>query len=113
MSAVNIYEQYFSAEGCFNGRERRGAKVMLISDSCEGNIKYDIAVTFFPHDDPEDFAVSYDAYFEKTLYSAKGRRSKKKEALFMEELREEADRLAAEQGAKILWDSPLCEPAFG
>ena len=35
---INVYEQYFKAEGTFNGVERKGALVMLISDSEAGNI---------------------------------------------------------------------------
>ena len=51
---VNVYEQYFAAEGAFNGVERRGALVMLVSDSEAGTICYRAAVTFFPHRDEED-----------------------------------------------------------
>ncbi len=61
MATVNVYEQYFEAAGTFNGVDRHAALVMLISDSAEGNICYKAAVSFFPHNDPEDFAVSYDA----------------------------------------------------
>ena len=53
---------------------------MLISNSEAGFITYKAAVTFFPHIDDEDYAVSYDAYFEKELFSGKGRRSKKRES---------------------------------
>ena len=49
--------------------QRKGALVALISDSEAGAITYKAAVTFFPHRDEEDFAVSYDAYFEKELYT--------------------------------------------
>ena len=69
---TNIYQQYFSAEAEFNGVPRHGALVMLIADSDAGNIKYEAAVSFFPHRDEEDYAVSYDAYFSKVLYEAKG-----------------------------------------
>lgn len=106
---INVYEQYFAAEGVFNGVERRGALVMLISDSEAGTICYKAAVTFFPHRDDEDFAVSYDAYFEKELYHAPGRRSKKRETALLERLREEIDSLAA----GVLWDRPLREPRRG
>ena len=104
---VNVYEQYFAAEGTFSGVPRRGALVMLISDSDAGQIRYEAAVSFFPHADDEDFAVSYDAYFSRTLYEAKGRRSKKREAALLETLRGEVDALAAEAGAAVLWDEPL------
>ena len=57
----------------------------------------------------EDFSVSYDAYFEKVLYQGKGRRSKKKEILFLEHLRETIDEIAKEHGALVLWNEPLTE----
>ena len=104
---INVYERYFKAEAVFSGVPRRGALVMLISDSEAGFITYKAAVTFFPHTDEEDFAVSYDAYFERELYSGKGRRSKKKEAAFLEQLPEAVSLLAAEHGASVLWDEPL------
>ena len=104
---INVYERYFKAEAVFSGVPRRGALVMLISDSEAGFITYKAAVTFFPHTDEEDFAVSYDAYFERELYSGKGRRSKKKEAAFLEQLPEAVGLLAAEHGASVLWDEPL------
>ena len=75
---INVYERYYKAKAVFSGVERRGALVMLVSDSEAGSITYKAAVSFFPHRDDEDYAVSYDAYFEKELYSGKGRRSKKK-----------------------------------
>ena len=54
---INVYSQYFKAEAIFSGVERRGALVMLISDSEAGMISYKAAVSFFPHRDAEDFAV--------------------------------------------------------
>ena len=110
---INVYSQYFAAQGCFSGVERRGAHVLLISDSEAGNIKYTAAVSFFPHRDDEDFAVSYDAYFSKELYSAAGRRSRKREAALMEQLRGVIDALAADNGASVLWDQPLNEARLG
>ena len=110
---VNVYEQYFRAEGTFGGVKRRGALVMLISDSEAGNIKYEYAVTFFRHEDDEDFAVAYDAYFSGVAYEGKGRRSKKREVELMLGLREAIDALAAEQGARVVWDEPLREARRG
>ena len=110
---INVYSQYFAAQGCFSGVERRGAHVLLISDSEAGNIKYTAAVSFFPHRDDEDFAVSYDAYFSKELYSAAGRRSRKREAALMEQLRGVIDALAADNGASVHWDLPLNEARLG
>ena len=110
---VNVYSQYFAAEGTFSGVERKGAQVLLVSDSEAGNISYKAAVSFFPHRDDEDFAVSYDAYFEKELYRAAGRRSRKREAALMESLHEVIDSLAAENGAAVFWGKPLNDARLG
>lgn len=113
MATVNVYEQYFSAEAEFNGVPRHGALVMLVADSEAGNIRYEAAVTFFPHRDEEDYAVSYDAYFSKVLYEAKGRRSKKREEALLETLVAEIDQLAETIGGKVLWEQPLREERRG
>ena len=110
---LNVYERYYRADAVFSGVRRNGALVMLISDSEAGCITYKAAVTFFPHRDEEDFAVSYDAYFEEELYSGKGRRSKKKEAAFLEQLPETIDRLAEKNGASVCWEEPLTEERRG
>ncbi len=104
---VNVFEQYLEAEAVVSEVERRGALVMLTSDSEKGHITYTAAVTFFPHRDEEDFAVSYDAYLEEVLYSGKGRRSKKREAKMLLEFNEVIDRLAESIGGKVYWDRPL------
>ena len=104
---INVYERYYAAEAKFNGVPRHGALVMLIADSEAGNIRYEAAVSFFPHNDEEDFAVSYDAYFSKVLYEAAGRRSKKREQTIIETLPSEIDQLAETIGGKVLWDNPL------
>jgi len=110
---INVYSQYFPAKACFSGVERRGAMVLLISDSEAGMISYKVAVSFFPHRDAEDFGVSYDAYFEKEVYSAPGRRSRKREAAFLESLRSEIDAIAAEHDAVVYWEQPLNEARMG
>lgn len=117
---INVYEQYFAAEADFSGVPRKGALVMLISDSEAGTISYKVAVTFFPHRDAEDFAVSYDAYFEKEIFRAPGRRSKKREAAFLAQLPAEIDALAAAApvidgapAARVLWEQPLREARKG
>ena len=110
---LNVYEQYFEAQGVFSEVERKGTLVMLISDSERGMITYKAAVTFFPHRDEEDYAVSYDAYFEKVIYEGKGRRSKKKEAIYLEQLPEVINQLAEENGAEVCWDKPLREARRG
>ena len=110
---INVYEQYFKADAVFSGVQRKGALVMLVSDSEAGMITYKAAVTFFPHRDEEDYAVSYDAYFEKVIYEGKGRRSKKKEAIYLEQLPEVINQLAEENGAEVCWDKPLREARRG
>ena len=110
---IDVYSQYFSAELTFNGVPRHAAIVRLTSDSDAGQIRYTASVSFFPHNDEEDYAVSYDAYFEKELYAGKGRRSKKREAAFLENLKENVNGLAEEAGGKVFWDRPLREARRG
>ena len=113
MATINVYERYYAAEAEFNGVPRHGALVMLVADSDAGNIRYEAAVTFFPHRDEEDYAVSYDAYLSKVLYEAKGRRSKKREAALMENFQNEIDQLAETIGGKVLGNQPLREERRG
>ena len=110
---VNVWEQYFKAQLNYNGTERHAALVMLTAESGQGEIRYEAAVSFFPHRDAKDFAVSYDAYFEKELYRASGRRSRKREAALLVTLHEEIDALAAQHDAAVHWDKPLGEPRIG
>ena len=86
---------------------------MLISISEAGTIRYEAAVTFFPHREEDDYAVSYDAYFAKELYAAAGRRSQKREKLLLESFREQVDELAAEHGGRVFWDRPLRDARWG
>ena len=113
MAVVNVYERYFEASCEYNGVPRNAALVMLTADSCEGNIRYSAGLTFFPHRDEEDYAVSYDAFFEKTLFEGKGRRSKKREQAFLTDFQTAIDELAAEQNAEVFWDRPLREERRG
>lgn len=110
---VNVYEQYFAAESTANGVKRHGALCMLISDSENGYIRYETAVTFFPYNAPDDFAISYDAYFSEVIYEGKGRRSKKREKMFLESFRDKIDALAAKANGKVFWDTPLKEAREG
>lgn len=71
---LNIYSQYFSAKLLFNDVPRRAAKD--------------------EHNDEEDYAVSYDAYFNKVIYDGKGRRSKKREQQLLAEFCDHIDELA-------------------
>ena len=113
MKVINVYDQYFSGSCVYQGVERRGVQVMLIATSEEGNIRYEAAVNFFPHRDEEDYAVSGDAYASKELYSGKGRRSRKREAVFLESFRAEADALAGSLGGSIDWAQPLRDARYG
>ena len=113
MKVIDVYEQYFEAECVFNEVERHGAKVTLTATSEEGNITYEASATFFPHNDPEDYAVSYDAVVTKILYSDKGRRSKKREAALMETFQSEIDEISDPIGGKVFWDKPLREARHG
>ena len=110
---TNVYSQYFQANATFSGVERRGALVLLVSDSEAGMISYKVAVSFFPHRDADDFGVSYDAYFEKEIYNAPGRRSKKRETAFLDSLRSEIDTIATEHDAVVDWEHPLNEARMG
>jgi hypothetical protein len=110
---INVYEQYFKADAVFSDVQRNGALVMLVSDSEAGMISYKAAVSFFPHRDEEDYAVSYDDYHETEIYSAGGRRSKKREKAFLAELPAIIDSLSEEKGAKVFWDRPLREARLG
>ena len=113
MAVINVYEQYFEAKLEYNGVARKAALVMLTAESSEGMIRYEAAVTFFPYRDPEDFAVSYDAFFSKELFSAKGRRSKKREQKLLSEFREVIDALAQKEDGAVFWEKPLREARYG
>lgn len=113
MATINVFEQYFEAEACFGGVERKAAAVLLISDSDAGRIRYEVAVNFFPHKSPDDFAISYDAYFSSVVFEAAGRRSKKREEKILELLQDEADAIASKNGGIIFWDRPLIEVRRG
>ena len=107
MKTVNVYEQYFAAELEYSGVPRRGALVMLTAESDAGNIRYEAAVTFFPHREETDYAVSYDARFAREVYADRGRRSRKREAKLLETFRQEIDALAEAAGGRVFWDKPL------
>jgi len=113
MNEINVYKQFFSADCEYNGRKRRAAQVLLTAASGEGVIRYEVRVSFFPHDDPEDFAVSYDAETAETVYEAKGRRSKKREKVFLEDIRNTSNGLAEALGGVIYWEKPLTEAYYG
>ena len=87
MKVINVYEQYFSADCTFNGVPRKAVNVRLTATSDQGQIFYEASVSFFPHRDEEDFAISYDACAEKELFCGKGRRTKKRDGEFLASLR--------------------------
>ena len=110
---IDVYKRYYAGKCVFNGVKRKACVVTLSSRSGGGEITYAAAVSFFPHKTADDFAISYDAYAEEILFSGKGRRSKKREAVYMESLREAVDRAADSIGGKVLWDEPLNEAQYG
>lgn len=107
MDALNIYQEYVPAECVLNDIPRRAVKVMLIAESGGGQICYKAAINFFCHEDAEDFRIQCDGYFEQVLYQAKGRRSKKREAEYLANIRSYADALASAQNGRILWGQTL------
>ena len=113
MAVINVYEQYFEADLVAGGVQRRAALIMLIADSEAGHIRYEAAVTFFPHEDAEDFAVSYDAYYSTVLFDGPGRRSKKREEKLLAGLQGEIDALDQAAGGAVFWDRPLREARRG
>ena len=113
MKEIDVFECYYEASATVNDRDRHAAVVKLTATSDAGMIRYSFSVNFFPHDDEEDFAISYDGYAEEGAFEGKGRRTKKRDAAFLEELQERADALAAQMDGSIDWDKPLIEPRRG
>ena len=113
MKVINVYEQYFEGHAVANGVERKGVRIALIAASEEGNIRYEVMVNFFPHTEEDPFLIAYDAVETKELYSAKGRRSKKREEGYLAEIRTVADELAARRNGTIDWEKPLIEARRG
>ena len=102
-----VYEQYFAACHPGNGRPRRAVRAALTVSTGAGRVRYEAELSFFPHDAEDDFAVSWDVCSRRVLSEAPGRRSGKREAALLEELRPVLDRLASESGGEIFWDRPL------
>ena len=113
MKTVDVYRQDFAAHCQQNGRERRAVRVTLTATSEAGTVRYEAAVSFFPHEDEEDYAVSYDVYAARELYAAPGRRSKKREAALLAALPAEAEALAASLEGSIFWNRPLQAAQYG
>lgn len=113
MKVTDVYSQYFHAHRQLDGDLRRAALVKLTATSEEGNITYEASVTFFAFRDPEDFAVSYDVYLSRVLYSKKGRRSRKREEALLQEFRTQIEELAQQLGGQVFWDTPLREARYG
>lgn len=112
MKNVDIYKQYFSAECTFNGVERHGAAVWLNAESDSGMIRYEVGVSFFPHQNAEDFAISYDACALKELIRTQGRRSKKKDEQCLDQMQAAANEIADSLKGTIHWDEPLMEAQY-
>lgn len=113
MKVIDVYKQYFNGECVYNEIPRKGAVVSLTATSDNGTIKYEVSVNFFPYRDPEDFSISYDAYESLTIFEAKGRRSKKREKIFLEQIEDYANDLAHKMGGKIAFDKPLRDAYYG
>ena len=113
MKTIDVYKQYFSAECTFEGVERHGAAVWLTAESDSGTIRYEVGVTFFPHLDAEDFAISYDACGLKELLCTQGRRSKKRDAQYLAQVQTVADEIAGSLNGTIYWDKPLIDARYG
>lgn len=112
MANIDVYKQYFEANCVFNNVERKGVVVWLNAESDCGNIRYEVGVSFFPHRDTEDFAVSYDACSQKELVNTKGRRSKKRDQEYLAQVQTLANELANSFNAKIFWYKPLSEAQY-
>ena len=113
MANIDVYKQYFEADCVFNNVERKGVVVWLNAESDCGNIRYEVGVSFFPHRDTEDFAVSYDACSQKELIKTQGRRSKKRDQEYLAQVQTLANELANSFNAKIFWDKPLTQAQYG
>jgi len=110
---INVYMRYFEASHVCNKVKRRAAQVILLSSSENKVVTYKVIVNFFLHKDPEDFAVSYDDYHEKVIFTKKGIRSRKREAVFIDEIVTHAEEVLKESGGEIFWDKPLGEARLG
>ena len=108
-----VYEQYYAASHPGNGTPRHGVRAALIAATGEGMIRYEAALSFFPHETDDDFRISYDIYASRILYEAKGRRSRKREAGLMDGIRSVFDEIAAELGGEVFWDEPLIDARYG
>ena len=113
MKVIDVYKQYLNGACVYNEVERKGVVVTLTATSESGNIMYEVGISFFPHRDEEDFGISYDAYASKVIFNEKGRRSKKRDAQMLEQVKEVADSLAEEMNGVIYWDKPLREAVYG
>ena len=113
MKVIDVFMCYYAAECVANERPRHAVKVSLTCTTDAGMVDYVWAVSFFPHDTEDDFGVSYDAEASCSIYNAKGRRAKKREAEFLEMRESVCDELAAKLDGKIFWDKPLIEARLG
>ena len=113
MKEIDVFECYYEASCMANGRARHAASVKLTATSDAGMITYTYSVNFFPHDDEEDFAISYDAYVSEVVFEGKGRRSKKKEVVWLDGLEVACNGLADRLGGTIDWEKPLITPRRG
>ena len=75
MKVIDVFTCYYGATASVNDRDRHAAVVKLTATSDAGMITYEYSVSFFPHDDPEDFAISYDACVNEVRFLLKKEKS--------------------------------------
>ena len=102
-----VYEQYFAARHPGNGTPRRAARAALTVSTGEGRVRYAAELSFFPHEDAEDYRISWDLFSSRVLFEAAGRRSRKREEALLGQLRGVLEELAAESGGEVFWNEPL------
>ena len=113
MKVIDVYKQYFKGNCIYNDIQRNGVVITCTATSDQGYITYDVQISFFPHVDEEDYLISYDACIQKNIFYDKGRRSKKKEQVYLNEIKNHADELASNLNGIIYWDKPLREAIYG
>lgn len=112
MFCIDVYSQYFEGHHVANDIERHAVVIQLQATSEEGVIRYEIGANFFPFTDRE-FMITWDDLITEVIYEAPGRRSKKREKAFLEELRPMIDKMLESHDAVVDWDKPLIEARYG
>ncbi len=113
MKVINVYSRYYAAECLWDECVYHGVMVNLEYGYEPGYSTYSVHVVFFPHEDKEDYAITYDCHAYSILLEGKGRRTRKKEPALLEEMRKTADMLADHLEGTIFWERPLREARLG